>query len=142
MLDLEPLIKETAADTDLIEVQCCIEDDNIQAIPEDYKQLAKTLTHRWGKTMVDDRIIIPKSLLYAALNALHFGHPGINEMCNDAIIFWWPNMRADIEKKAKTCFACLNAGKNLKTQLPITKTSKLEPPKHPREKSKSTSREI
>ena len=131
ILDLETLIKETAADPDLIEVQCCIEDNNIQAIPENYKQVAKELTHRWGITMVGDRIIIPKNLRYAALNALHFGHAGINKMCNDAVIFWWPNMRADIEKKAKACSACLNAGKNLKTQLPCTEKSKLEPPKHP-----------
>ena len=34
MLDLETLIKETAADPDLIEVQCCIEDNNTQAIPD------------------------------------------------------------------------------------------------------------
>ena len=40
-------------------------------------------------------------------------------------------MRADIEKKAKTCSACLNAGKNLKTQLHSTEKSKLEPPKFP-----------
>ena len=70
--------------------------------------------------MVDDRIIIPKTLRYAALNALHFGHPGIDKMCGDAAIFWWPNMQTDIEKKAKICSACLNAGKNLKFQLPST----------------------
>ena len=134
MLDLVTLIKETAADPDLIEIQCCIEDNNTQAIPEEYKQVAKKLTHRWGITTVDDRVIIPKSLRYAALNALHFGHPGINKMCNDAIIFWWPNMRADIEKKAKTCSACLNAGKKLKTQLSSSKKSKLELPKNPGEK--------
>ena len=87
MLDLETLIKETAADQDITEVQCCIEDNNIQAIPEDYKHLARKLTHRWGITMVDDRIIIPKNLRYAARNALHFGHPGINKMCNDAVFF-------------------------------------------------------
>ena len=46
MLDLETLIKDTAADPDLIEVQCCIEDNNTQAIPDDYKQVAKKLTHR------------------------------------------------------------------------------------------------
>ena len=131
MLDLKTLIKETSADPDLIELQCCLEDKSMLAIPEDYKHVAKRLTHRWGITMVDDRIIIPKSLRYAALNALHFGHPGVNKMCNDAIIFWWPNMRADIEKKAKTCSACLNAGKNLKTQLPNTEKSKIEPPKNP-----------
>ena len=88
MLDLETLIKETAADPDLIEVHCCIEDNNTQAIPDDYKQVAKKLTLRWGITMVDDRIFFPKSLRYAALNALHFGHQGINKMCNDAFIFW------------------------------------------------------
>ena len=70
MLDLETLIKETSADPDLIELQCCLEDKNMLAIPEDYKHVAKRLTHRWGITMVDDRIIIPKTLRYAALNAL------------------------------------------------------------------------
>ena len=30
-------------------------------------------------------------------------------------------MREDIEKKTKTCPACLNAGKKLKFQLPLTK---------------------
>ena len=133
MLDLETLIKKTAADPDLIEVQCCIEDENILAIPEDYKLVPKKLTHRWGITMVHHRIIILKSLRYAALNALHFGHPGISKIYKDAIIFWWSNMRADIEKKAKTCSACLNAGANLKTQLPNTKKSKNEPPKKPEE---------
>ena len=83
--------------------------------------------------MVDDRIIVPKSLRYAALNALHFGHPGINNMCGDAAIFWWPNMRADIEKKAKTCSACLNAGKILKCQIPSTEKTKIEPLQNPGE---------
>ena len=114
MLDLETLIKETAADPDLIKLNCCLEDNNSNQIPHDYRTVAKQLTHRWGIIMVDDPIIGPKTLRYAALNALHFGHPGINKMCSDAAIFWWPNMRTDIEKKAKTCSACLNAGKNLK----------------------------
>ena len=83
--------------------------------------------------MVDNRIIVPKSLRYAALNALHIGHPGINKMRGDAGIFWWPNMRADIERKAKTCSACLNAGKNLKFQIPSTEKTKIEPPKNPGE---------
>ena len=133
MLDLETLIKETAADPDLIELQCCIEDNNLSQAPEAYTPIIKRLTHRWGITMVDDRIIVPKSLRYAALNALHFGHPGINKMCGDAAIFWWPNMQADIEKKAKTCSACLNAGKNLKCQIPSTEKTKIEPPENPGE---------
>ena len=54
-------------------------------------------------------------------------------MCSDSAIFWWPNMREDIERKSETCSACLNAGKNLKFQTPQTKTSKLEQPKTPGE---------
>ena len=54
-------------------------------------------------------------------------------MCSYAIIFWWPNMREDIERKSKTCSACLNAGKNLKFQIPQTGKSKIEPPKTPGE---------
>ena len=51
-------------------------------------------------------------------------------MCSDAMKFWWPNMREQIEKKSKTCSACVNAGKNLKFQIPQTeKKTKIEPPK-------------
>ena len=99
MLDLETIIKETATDPDLIELNCCIEDNNLEQIPQNYRTVAKKLTHRLGIIMVDDRIVVPKSLRYEALNTLHFGHPGINKMCNDAAIFWWPNMREDIERK-------------------------------------------
>ena len=114
MFDLKTLIKETAANPDMIDVQYILYDNKLQQIPEEYKQVAKRRTHRWGITMVDDRIINPKRLRYEAVNVLHFGHPGMNKMCSDPTIFWWPNMRSDIRKKAKTCSACLNARKNLK----------------------------
>ena len=55
-------------------------------------------------------------------------------MCNNAAIFWWPNTRVDIERKAKTCSACLNAGKNLNFHPPSTeKKTKIETPKKPGE---------
>ena len=133
MLDLESLIKETARGPYWIEVQNCLEDSKLLQTPENYKLVAKRLTHRRGILVVDDRIIVPKRLRYAALKALHFGHPGINKMCNDAVIFWWPNMRADIEKKAKTCSVCLNTGKNLKSQKSNTEISKFDPPNNPGE---------
>ena len=60
MLDLETFIKETAAGPDLIELNCCIEENNTEQIPQNYKTVAKKLTHRWGIIMVDDRIVIPK----------------------------------------------------------------------------------
>ena len=62
MLDLETLIKETAADPDQIELNCCIEDNNNNQMPNDYKTVAKILTRRWGIIMVNDRIIVPKKL--------------------------------------------------------------------------------
>ena len=93
MLDLETIFQETAADLDLIELNCCIEDNNIDQIPNEYKTNARKLTHRCGITLMDGRLIVPKALGYAALNALHFGHLGIKKMCNDAAIFRWPNMR-------------------------------------------------
>ena len=42
MLDLETLIKETAADPDLVELNCCLEDSTNQ-IPNEYKAVAKNL---------------------------------------------------------------------------------------------------
>ena len=80
MMDLETLIEETAAEPDLIELNCCLEDNNSNQIPHEYRTVAKKLTHGWGIIMVDGRIIIPKTLRSAALNALHFGHPGINKI--------------------------------------------------------------
>ena len=92
--------------------------------------------------MVDDYIIVPKSLRYAALNALLFGNQEINKMCSDAAIFWWKNMRADLDKKAKTSSDCLKAGKNSKTQLPITENRKFNSQKVQERKFKLISREI
>ena len=47
MLDLETIIKETAANPDLIELNCCIEDNNLEQIPQNYRTVAKKLAHRW-----------------------------------------------------------------------------------------------
>ena len=41
MLDLETVIKEIASDTDLIELNCCIEDNNMDQIPQNYKTVSK-----------------------------------------------------------------------------------------------------
>ena len=63
-LELETLIKETAADPELIDLKCCLEENSFNLIPNDYRAVAKKLTHCWGIIMIDDRIIIPKSLRY------------------------------------------------------------------------------
>ena len=41
MLNLETLIKETAAYPEFIELNCCLEDNNTNLIPNDYRTVAK-----------------------------------------------------------------------------------------------------
>ena len=65
---------------------------------------------------------------------LHFGHSGITKMLSDAKIFWWPEMRKDIEQRVKDCTACLATGKNLKYQIPKNKYGKLEKLSEPGQK--------
>ena len=47
-------------------------------------------------------------------------------MTSEAEIFWWPEMKQDIDKKVKDCTACFASGKNLKYQLPKKYNGKLE----------------
>ena len=53
MLDFETLIKETTADPELIELNCCLEDNNTSMIPNEYRTVAKktnsTLGHHHGR---------------------------------------------------------------------------------------------
>ena len=113
MLDLDILIKGTAVDPLVYELNCCLEDNNISQILNEYKAVAKKLIHQWCIIMVADRIIVPKTLRYAALDALHFGHTEKNKVCNDAAIVRWPKMRADIEQNSKIISANLNVRNNL-----------------------------
>ena len=76
MLHPETLFKESAANPDVVELQSCLEDNNLSQIPEDNNLASKRLTHRWGVTMVDDSIIIPESVRWVALNAVDFATAG------------------------------------------------------------------
>ena len=52
MLDLETLIKETSADPELIELNCCLENNNTNMMPNEYRTVAKKLTplgHHHGR---------------------------------------------------------------------------------------------
>ena len=52
-------------------------------------------------------------------------------------MFLRPTILSDIERKAKTCSICLNAGENLKFRIPSTKTLNFEPQKSKRGNSNS-----
>ena len=47
-------------------------------------------------------------------------------MTSEAKIFWWPQMKQDIENKVKDCTACFASGKNLKHESPKKYYGKLE----------------
>ena len=86
MLDLETLIKKTAADPELIELNCCLEENSTKLNPNDYRTVDKKLTYRWGIVMVDDRNIIPKSLKYPTLNVLTSRHQQIVQRCDYILV--------------------------------------------------------
>ena len=93
---------------------------------EGYRPVFDKVSIRWGLVFVDDQIAIPIVLRRKLIETLHFGHSGTTKMLSDAKIFWWPEMRKDIEQKVKDCTACLATGKNLKSQIPKNHYGKLE----------------
>ena len=90
--------------------------------------------------MVDDGIIVSKTLSYAGLQAIHFGQHGINELRNDAALFRWPSMRANTEKTSKVCSACLNVGILLQIQITQIKNLVLSDRKRQAKKCKQNLR--
>ena len=56
-------------------------------------------------------------------------------MLSNAKIFWWPEMRTNIEQRVKDCTACLATGKNLKYQISKNKYGKLEKLSEPRQET-------
>ena len=93
---------------------------------EGYRPVFDKLSIRWGSVFVDDQIAIPIVLRRKLIETLHFGHSGTTKMLSDAKIFWWPEMRKDIQQKVKDCTACLATGKHLKCQIPKNHYGKLE----------------
>ena len=70
-------------------------------VPEGYRSVFDKLSIRWGLVFVDDQIGVPIHLRRRLIDISHFGHSGITKMLSDAKIFWWPEMRKDIEQKIK-----------------------------------------
>ena len=126
MLDLKTLISKTAIDPEMTRVRTSMRREKKDSAPEGYRAVFDKLSVRWGLVFVDDQIAVPIDLRRRLIEILHFGHSGITKMLSDAKIFWWPEMRKDIEQRVKDCTACLATGKNLKYQIPKNKYGKLE----------------
>ena len=126
MLDLKTLISKTAIDPEMTRVRASMRREEKDTAPEGYRPVSDKLSIRWGLVFVDDQIAVPIDLRRKLIEILHFGHSGTTKMLSDAKIFWWPEMREDIEQNVKDCTACLATGKNLKYQIPKNQYGKLE----------------
>ena len=126
MMDLKTMIAKTARDPELTRVRTSMRSEDRETIPDGYRTVFDKMSIRWGLVFVDDQIVIPIDLRRRLLEILHFGHSGITKMMSEVKIFWWPDMKKDIENKVQDCTACLASGKNLKYQLPKKHYGKLE----------------
>ena len=82
---------------------------------------------------IDDRIIIPKSIKEACVEAILVTHPGSWGMTNMATHAWWPYKHCDIVTKTAKCNRCVKIGKNLKSLTPTSKWALIKICKVPNE---------
>ena len=80
---------------------------------------------------MDGRLAIPKDLSSAILNRLHYNHHGRDKMFAAAKNVWIPLMHRNIAATAKYCKSCLEAGKNLKPDIPKSDMGETYVPKEP-----------
>ena len=126
MLDLKTLISKSAIDPEMTRVQASMRREEKDTAPESYRPVFDKLSIRWGLVFVDDQIAVPIDLRRKLIEILHFGHSGKTNILSDAKIFWWPEMRKDIEQKVKDYTACQATCKKLKYQIPKNQYGKLE----------------
>ena len=126
MMDLKSLIAKTAIDPELTRVRNSMRREDRETIPDGYRTVFDKLSIRSGLVFVDDQIVVPIDLRRRLLDIIHFDHSGITKMISEARIFWWPEMKQDIENKVKDCTACLASSKNLKQPLSKKHYGKIE----------------
>ena len=101
MMDLKAMIAKTAIDPELIRVRTNMRREDRETIRtgifEGYRTVFDKLSIRWGLIFVDDQIVVPIDLRHRLLEIVHFDHSGITKMMSEAKIFWWPDMKKDIE---------------------------------------------
>ena len=59
----------------------------------------------------------------------HSDHASLHKMVAITDHVYWPGKRHDLEKNAKDCLVCFQAGKNLNSKLPKTEKNTLPPTK-------------
>ena len=107
-MDLKTAIAKTAIDPELFRVRNSMRREDRETIADGYRTVFDKLSIRWGLVFVDDQFVVPIDLGRRLLDILRFGHPGITKMTSEPKIFWWPDLRQDIENKVKDCTACIS----------------------------------
>ena len=92
--------------------------DIITKLWQYYAQHYNDFSVRENCLWMDGRLAIPKDMSSAVLNRLHFNHHGRDKMFAAAKDVWIPLKHRNIAATAKYCKSCLEAGKNLKLDIP------------------------
>ena len=92
--------------------------DIITRLGQFYAQHFNGFAVRENCLSMDGRLAIPKDMSSAVLNRLHHNHHGRDKMFPAAKDVWIPQMHRNLAATAKYCRSCLEAGKNLKPDIP------------------------
>ena len=72
-----------------------------------FKKVFSELTVLNGVVMLQQRIVVPKSLQHSVLKFLHSAHVGVSSMMARSLnSFYWPGVKADIERTRQSCSSC------------------------------------
>ena len=105
--------------------------DIITRLGQYYAQHYNDFAVRENCLWMDGRLAIPKDMSSAVLNNLHFNHHGRDKMFAAGKDVWIPLMHRNIAATAKYCKSCVEAGKNLKPDIPKSDMGDTYVPKEP-----------
>ena len=94
----------------------------LQHLRQDIKAYHRFSQHLYevdGVVMMNNRIVIPKSLREQILQSLHAAHQGIGAMCQRASdSVFWPNISVDITRIRNECHHCHRMAKSNAMEAP------------------------
>ena len=100
-------------------------------LAQNYAQHYNNFAVRENCLWMDGRLAIPKDMSSAVLNRLHHNHHGRDKRFAAAKDVWIPLMQGNLAATAKFCKSCLEAGKNLKPDIPKNDMGETYVPREP-----------
>ena len=97
--DVRTIVDKTTKDDKLLKTLVCLERQNPETLPDEYKDHKKNLSTRFWVVFYDDQIMLPKPLRRSMIMLLHKGQPAINKMNHAARPFLWPKLTKNIQAK-------------------------------------------